>query len=38
MWCKKHGFRYADKLIPQEWFEEPTVPARLQAIHQFEKE
>ena len=21
MWCEKHGFKYADKLIPIEWFE-----------------
>lgn len=21
-WCLKHGFRYADKLIPKEWIEE----------------
>jgi hypothetical protein len=21
-WCKKHGFAYADKAIPQEWFDE----------------
>jgi hypothetical protein len=21
-WCNKHGFQYADKLIPQEWFHE----------------
>jgi len=20
MWCEKHGFVYADKLIPEEWF------------------
>ena len=20
MWCDKHGFIYADKLIPEEWF------------------
>ena len=20
MWCEKHGFQYADKLIPEEWF------------------
>ena len=19
MWCKKHGFQYADKLIPEDW-------------------
>ena len=22
MWCEKHGFKYADKEIPQSWFEE----------------
>lgn len=22
MWCEKYGFKYADKDIPQEWFEE----------------
>jgi hypothetical protein len=21
-WCKKNGFKYADKLIPDEWLEE----------------
>jgi len=21
-WCEKHGFQYADKLIPEEWFNE----------------
>lgn len=21
-WCTKHGFLYADKLIPEEWFDE----------------
>jgi len=20
MWCDKHGFQYADKLIPEQWF------------------
>ncbi|WP_444832614.1 hypothetical protein [Aquabacterium sp.] len=23
-WCKKHGFIYADKLIPLEWLQEPS--------------
>lgn len=23
MWCEKHGFKYADKEIPDEWFLEP---------------
>ena len=22
MWCEKHGFQYADKLIPQSWLHE----------------
>ncbi len=22
MWCEKHGFQFADKRIPQSWFEE----------------
>ena len=21
-WCDKHGFKYADKYIPEEWFDE----------------
>lgn len=23
MWCEKHGFQYADEMIPIEWIEEP---------------
>lgn len=23
-WCSKHGFLYADKVIPQEWLDEPS--------------
>lgn len=22
-WCRKNGFKYADKRIPEEWFNEP---------------
>lgn len=22
MWCEQHGFKYADKVIPQEWIDE----------------
>lgn len=22
MWCEKHGFPYADKVVPQEWLDE----------------
>lgn len=21
-WCEKNGFKYADKLVPQEWIDE----------------
>lgn len=29
-WCRKHGFRFADKVIPEEWLREPLgkEPAR----------
>lgn len=23
-WCVKHGFRFADKVIPSSWFKEPS--------------
>jgi len=23
MWCEKHGFKYADRSIPDEWLREP---------------
>lgn len=23
-WCRKHGFQFADKRIPKEWFNEPV--------------
>lgn len=25
-WCKKHGYLYADKLVPPEWLNEPRNP------------
>ena len=31
-WCEKYGFLYSDKLIPQEWLEEPPCPVRLAAL------
>lgn len=31
-WCRKHGFLFADKLIPPAWTEEPLDPVRLAAI------
>jgi hypothetical protein len=24
MWCDKHGFKYADRLIPDAWLKEPS--------------
>jgi len=32
MWCEKHGFRFADKFIPQEWLDEPVCEFRLSAL------
>jgi hypothetical protein len=31
-WCTKHGFLFADKLIPQAWIDEPSDPLRHAAI------
>ena len=32
MWCDRHGFKWAAKLIPEEWTTEPTNNARKAAI------
>lgn len=32
MWCEQYGFLYADKLIPQEWLDEPFDHVRADAI------
>lgn len=32
MWCIKHNFHYAKKLIPEEWIEEPHKQERFDAI------
>jgi hypothetical protein len=29
-WCKRHGFQYADKVIPESWLEEPEVEMRIE--------
>lgn len=34
-WCEKHGFKYADKLIPEEWLQEPTNKPSLKSIESF---
>jgi len=31
-WCEKHGFLFADKLIPFQWIEEPVCELRLAAL------
>src|SRR3546814_2796560 len=31
-WCAKRGIPFADKLVPQEWAEEPNDPARHEAL------
>lgn len=32
MWCEKHGFKYAAKLVPVEWLREPPEPTRVAAM------
>lgn len=36
-WCRKNGFLYASKRIPEEWLNEKPEPARLQAIKELIK-
>lgn len=31
-WCTKHGFMYADRLVPVEWVNEPPNPERMEAL------
>lgn len=31
-WCEKHGFRYAEKLIPEEWVKEPGPKRRPEDV------
>ena len=31
MWCKKHNFKYAQKLIPKAWLNEPVNPKWIKA-------
>jgi hypothetical protein len=32
LWCERLGILYADKDIPQEWFDEPPCEKRLRAL------
>ena len=34
MWCNKHGFQFADKVIPASWIKEPAYPRRYYAAKQ----
>lgn len=31
-WCETNGFLYADKVIPEEWLQEPPDPVRIAAL------
>jgi hypothetical protein len=33
MWCKKYGFKYADKLVPLEWIEANTNRRSLNLVN-----
>lgn len=32
IWCRTHGFLFADKTVPSEWLTEPAEPKRIAAI------
>ncbi len=32
MWCEKHGFLYADRIIPQQWLQEKGKPVSTDRI------
>lgn len=34
LWCKKHGFQFAAKLIPAEWINEPKDERRIKALNE----
>lgn len=34
MWCDKHGFSYAAKLIPEAWLKEPSLASRITAARE----
>ena len=36
-WCSKNGFKYADKLVPQEWLEEPPNEKSLAALKKLQE-
>lgn len=33
-WCDKHGFKYAAKLVPNTWMEEPVVTASYETLRE----
>lgn len=37
-WCDKEGFKYAKKVIPQSWIDEPLNVESMRIIEQFKKE
>lgn len=36
-WCSKNGFKFADKLVPQEWLEEPPNEKSLAALKKLQE-
>ena len=38
MWCKKHGFLFATKTVPQEWVSEAPDERRLTALRLYKHE
>lgn len=37
-WCIRYGFKFADKLIPQAWIDEPANDHRIAAMERWLKE
>ena len=37
VWCESKGFKYADKLIPPEWFDEQLDEAQLAALRDLQQ-
>lgn len=37
-WCEKHGFPYADKLVPAHWLQEPPNKESLKALERIKND
>ncbi len=35
MWAEQHGYKWADKFVPQEWLDEPPNQSRTEALEMY---